>query len=164
MPGGFISRRSLQPDIQTKRVDEKDRILERVNVGVHTTFETLWVFSYKSSRRWIVVSGAVIPCRRLVTREVFSTRFWSVPKHQARFLVFLNKPLDDGESRPQKTLDFSTGTVGCPKPDELWWMAIEDASLLKVRVFGDNREAMVFRILPNGTVVRAPKSAMVDVR
>jgi len=49
------------------------------------------------------------------------------------------------------------GTVAPTYPDHLWWVAAHKAQLMKVRILGDDREALRRRILPDGIVVGAAK-------
>jgi hypothetical protein len=74
--------------------------------------------------------------------------------------VLLDEPLDDRMSRTQ---DFFGGTVGCAKPDEFGWLTVENAALLKVRILGENCEAIVLGILPNSGFVRVSQSASMNM-
>jgi hypothetical protein len=78
------------------------------------------------------------------------------PKDQARFLILLDEPLDDRQSRTQEILDFFGRTVGGAKPNELGWLAVENATFLKIRILGNDRETIVLGILPNSGIVRVP--------
>lgn len=83
---------------------------------------------------------------------------------KAGFFVFVNEALDGLPGVAQELLDLSRRAVGGMEPDDLWRGATENAALLKVRVFGNNREAMVFGILPDGFVGGASQSAGMDMR
>ncbi len=71
------------------------------------------------------------------------------PQDQTRLFVLLDETRDDWDSRPQETLDFGACTVACAEPYNLGRVAAKDASFLKVGVFGDNREPIIFCILPD---------------
>jgi hypothetical protein len=85
------------------------------------------------------------------------------PKDQARFLVLLDEPLDDRESGTQEVLDSLGGTVGRAKPDELGWLTVENTAFLKVRILGNDCEAIVLGILPNSGIVGVPQSASMNM-
>jgi hypothetical protein len=55
------------------------------------------------------------------------------------------------------------GTVGGAKPNELWWLAVENAPLLKVRILGNDCETVVLGMLPNSGIVCVPQSATMNV-
>jgi hypothetical protein len=75
----------------------------------------------------------------------------------------LDEPLDDRQSRTQEILDLFGRTVGGAKPNELGWLAVENASFLKIRILGNDRETIVLGILPNSGIVRVPQSASMNV-
>jgi hypothetical protein len=78
-------------------------------------------------------------------------------------LVLLNELLDDGQGRPQETFNFNTGAVCSAKPDHFWRSALNYASFLEVGILRDNREAIVFGVLPNCQVVCPTQAAIVNV-
>ncbi len=85
------------------------------------------------------------------------------PQNQTRFFVLLDEPRDDWDSRPQETFDFGACTVACAEPYDLWRVTAKDASFLKVGVVGDNREAIIFGILPNRGIVRASQPTLMNM-
>ncbi len=85
------------------------------------------------------------------------------PQDQTRLFVLLDETRDDWDSRPQETLDFGACTIACAEPYNLGRVAAKDASFLKVGVFGDNREAIIFGILPNRDIVCASQPTLMNM-
>jgi hypothetical protein len=75
----------------------------------------------------------------------------------------LDEPPDDREGGAKEILDFIAGTVRRAKPNELGRLAMEDAAFLKIRIFGNDGEAIVFGVLPNSGIVRVPQSASMNM-
>lgn len=113
--------------------------------------------------RWFQRNKLVQTSQPEVTGRGFLFGLSARPKDQARFLILLDEPLDDRQSRTQEILDFFGRTVGGAKPNELGWLAVENASFLKIRILGNDRETIVLGILPNSGIVRVPQSASMNV-
>jgi hypothetical protein len=78
-------------------------------------------------------------------------------------VVLLNELPDDRRGRPQETFNFNTRAVCRTKPDNFWRSAYNYASFLEVGILRDNREAIVFGVLPNNQVVGAAQTAIVNM-
>jgi hypothetical protein len=78
-------------------------------------------------------------------------------------LVLLNELLDDRQGRPEETFNFNTGAVCRANPDHFWRGTYNYASFLEVGILRDNREAIVFGLLPNSQVVCAAQTAIVNM-
>lgn len=61
-------------------------------------------------------------------------------------------------------LDFSSGTIGGAKPNNLRWVPAKDTSFLKIGVFRDDREPIISGILPNDLIIGTAQSAFMHMR
>ena len=53
--------------------------------------------------------------------------------------------------------------VADTQPNNLGWRAVKQATLLKIRVFGDDSEAFAVRVLPNLLVRKTKQATLADV-
>ena len=97
---------------------------------------------------------------RFSTREAYGKaraylRFRARREEQARFLIFVDEALDGRLGSVQEIFNFGCSAVGNTKPDDFGRMTAEYTSLLKIRVFRDDREIPVSGISPNSFIVSA---------
>lgn len=92
-----------------------------------------------------------------------SFRLDARPKEQAGLLVLVDKTSNDRLARAKKFLNIGGRAIRDAQPDHFGWKTEENASLLKIGVFRDNREAVVFRVLPYSLVIRTPQGTIMYV-
>lgn len=92
--------------------------------------------------------------------------------HKARYLINLHagglfifkKSFDLLLVIEQQAEHIPLGFVAALEPDDLRRIAIEQAELMKIRVLGDDGEAVVFGLAPDGEIVGLVEIDKLDLR
>ena len=82
---------------------------------------------------------------------------------QERCLSICSESEDLGSAGTQQCFDVSRGTVAAPNPDDLGRRAPEEAHLVEVGVFRENRETVVSGVIPDGCVGRSGQTDIANV-
>ncbi len=64
----------------------------------------------------------------------------------------------------EKTLDGWCGQVSASDPDHFWRRAFQEAQLVEVAIFGNEKKSIGFCVLPDEMVVCGSESACVNMR
>ena len=61
-------------------------------------------------------------------------------------------------------LDDHRGAVSASDPDHLGWVTVQEAALMKVSIFGDDRQRILLGVLPHCYVIGAGEPDIADVQ